>query len=72
MPPSFTRYKAFLKNKKRSGTSRSASFSVRFLKKNKFSYILLTDQISFFWLPLARAILINMLLQLFVNQVVTS
>ena len=33
-PLAFTSNKAFLKNKKRSGTSPPASFSVRFLKKN--------------------------------------
>ena len=33
-PLAFTSYKAFVKNKKRSGTSLSASFSAWFLKKN--------------------------------------
>ena len=36
-PPALTSYKAFLKNKKRSGTSLSVSFSAWFLKKNIFS-----------------------------------
>ena len=33
-PLAFTSYKAILKNKNRSGTSLSASFSAWFLKKN--------------------------------------
>ena len=44
-PFAFTSFKAFLKNKKRSGTSLPALFSAWFLKKN-ISPILLTDQIS--------------------------
>ena len=45
-PLAFTSSKAFLKNKKRSGTSLPASFFAWFLKKNKSCYILLPDQIS--------------------------
>ena len=46
-PLAFTTYEAFLKNKKRSGTSMTASFSAWLLKKKHFSYcILLPDQIS--------------------------
>ena len=35
-PFAFASYQAFLKNKKKSGTSLPASFSLRFLKKNIF------------------------------------
>ena len=46
-PLAFTSYKAFLKIKKKSGTSLPISFSEWFLKKKYFyCYILLTDQIS--------------------------
>ena len=57
-PLAYTSYKAFLKNKKRSGTNLPASFSAWFLEKN--------ISLAFFryW---ARFVL-----QLFVNQVVTS
>ena len=46
-PIAFISYKAFLQNKKRSGTSLPASFSIWFVKKKPFyCYILLPDQIS--------------------------
>ena len=72
-PFAFTLYKAFLKNKKGSGTSLPASVSVRFLKNNIFLvYILLPDKVSLsgcFYFVRYRAICV---LQLFVNLVVTS
>ena len=46
-PLTFTSYKAFPKNKKRSGTSLPASFFCMIFEEKYFSrYILLTDQIS--------------------------
>ena len=70
-PLVFISYKAFLINKKRSGTSLSVSFSAWFSNKNIFCYTLLPDQISIsgcFYFVRYWAIGI---LQLFVNQVVT-
>ena len=56
---SFTSYQAFLKNKKRSGTSLAASVSASFVKKKYFSCdILLTEQLTD--IPLPREILGNM------------
>ena len=59
-PLTFTPCKAFLKNKKRSGTSLLATFSAL------FCYILLLDQICFvrYWTICV--------LQLFLKQIVTS
>ena len=51
-PLGFTLYKAFLKYKKRSGTSLPASFSVWFEEKYFTCYILLTDWYFIAWLPL--------------------
>ena len=45
-PLASTTNKAFLKKKKKSGTSLSVSFSAWFLKKYLSCYISLTDQIS--------------------------
>ena len=46
-PFAFPLYQAFLKNKKRSGTSLPVSFSASFLKKNiSLVIFFLTDQIS--------------------------
>ena len=73
LPLAFASYKAFLKNKKRSWTSLPASFSAWFLKQNislAVFYYLTNFNVCLFLLRVRYwAICI---LQLFVNQVVTS
>ena len=60
-PLAFNSNKAFLRNKKRSGTNVPASFSAWFWQKNPFScYILLPDQNFNVWLPLPPEVLDNM------------
>ena len=70
-PPALTSYKAFLKSKKRSGTSLSVSFSAWFLKKNIF-LVILTGRISLFGCLYFARYWAICVLQLFVNQAVTS
>ena len=73
-PLAFISFEAFLKNKKRSGTSLSASFSAWFSKKNSFLVIFYNKNIPnfIFWLPLIREILRIMCIEIVFNQVVTS
>ena len=78
-PFAFTSYKAFLKNKKRSGTSQqekglepSHTFCMIFEEKYFSFYILVTDQISLHdCLYFVRYWAISVL-QLFINHVMTS
>ena len=54
-------YKAFLKNKKRSGTSHPVSFSAWFFKKDVFLVIYSINWPNFIvWLPLLREIMPKM------------
>ena len=72
-PLAFTSNWAFLKNKKRSGTSLLAFFSHNFCRKKYFScYILLIEQISLSGCLYFVRYSAICLLKLLLNQVVTS
>ena len=60
LPTGFYLNKAFLKCKKRSGTSLPASFSAWFEEKYFTCYILLTDWYFIAWLPLLLYVLDNL------------
>ena len=68
----FYSYKAFLKNKKKSGTSLPALFSAWFWRKILLLLYSIPWPNFIVWLSLLRAILCICTLQLFVIQVLTS
>ena len=65
-------YKAFLKKRKRSGTSLPASSSAWFLKKNIFLVSPINWWDFIVWLPLIREIFGNICIVIVFNQVVMS
>ena len=65
-PFAFTSYKAFSKNKKRSGSSLPVSFSARFLIKNIFLLLNSINRSNFVvQLPLIYQILSNIIIAIF-------